>query len=118
MALADSQFDESEIAILYNIGKERGVPKSEIDHIILNPAVIKFTIPDSINEKIEYLYDYAKMILADGKIEEQEIKTFEKFCLKFEFEDQNISSIVNFLIEAAKNDVSIDEIIKFVTSNN
>lgn len=117
MALADSEFDENEIATLYKIGEEKGVPKQEIEDLLLNPSTIKFNYPDSITEKIEYLYDYAKMIVADKKIEDSEIKTFEKFCLKLEFKEENISSITELLIEAAKNNVETNEIVHFVTQN-
>jgi hypothetical protein len=30
------------------------------------PLTENLDIPDTLSEKIEYLYDYAKMILADG----------------------------------------------------
>jgi uncharacterized tellurite resistance protein B-like protein len=117
MALADTEFDESEIAILYKIASNRGIERSEIDSIILNPATAKFTLPNGINEKIEYLYDYARMILADGKIEDYEIKTLEKFCRKFEFQEENITSIIEFLMEAAKNNIPTSDIINFVTQS-
>src|SRR5438270_116214 len=115
MALADTEFDESEIVTLYKIGSERGIEKTEIDTIILNPATVKFSLPNTTKEKVEYLYDYAKMILADGKVEDYEVKTFEKFCIKFEFEKENIPSIIEFLIEAAKNNIATPDIINFVT---
>ena len=114
MALADMEFAENEIATFYSIVEKRGMSKDEVDYIILNPATAKFTIPESLSDKVEYLYDYAKMVLADGKIEESEISTLEKFCLKFEFEPQNISSIRELLLEAAKNNVSTAELLNFI----
>ncbi len=118
IALADFEFDENEIVALYKIGEERGIPREEIDLILLNPASIKFNLPEKITEKIEYLYDYTKIIIADGKVEDSEIKTLEKFCRKLEFREENISLISELLIEAAKNNVQTNEIIKFVTQNN
>lgn len=114
MALADTDFDESEIVILYKIGEDRGVPKADIDKIILNPANAKFVMPERIDEKIAFLYDYAKMILADGKVLDYEIKSLEKFCLKFDFKEENISGIVELLMEAAKNNINLDELLTFV----
>ena len=119
MALADSQFDEKEIAILYRIGEDKGIPKEKIDSLLLNPNLSEhFDLPTTISDKVEYLYDYAKMILADGVVHEDEIKTLEKFCLKFQFEDQNVSTIAQLLIEAAKNGISKNELLDFVTQNN
>lgn len=118
MALADTEFDETEIVTLYKIGEERGIAKEEIDEIILNPSTIKFNLPETLNEKIEYLYDYAKMILADGKVEDVEIKSLEKFCSKFEFRDENIQAITELLLDAAKNNVATTELVNFVTQNS
>ncbi len=60
------------------------------------------------------VYDYAKMIVADGKVEDEEIKTFEKFCLKFDFEEENVKEIIEMLLEAARDNVPTIEIINFV----
>lgn len=117
MALADTEFDEKEIAAIYKIAAEKGIPKEEIDAILLNPATLKFTVPDTVSLKVEYLYDYAKLILADGRIEDVEIRTLEKFCKKFEFKDENVPAIVELLLEAAKSNVQMSELINYVNQN-
>jgi uncharacterized tellurite resistance protein B-like protein len=117
MALADTEFDEKEIAVLYQIAADKGVDRSAIDNIILKPATIKFKEPESVEQKIEYLYDYARMILADGIVTETEMSLFKKFCLMFQFKEENIPGITELLIEAAKNQVPLNEIINFVTQN-
>lgn len=119
MALVDATFDEKEIAILYKLGEERGIPKEKIDTMLLNPVASgDVHVPETLPEKIEYLYDYAKMILADGVVHDDEIKTLEKFCGKFQFQENNIPLIAQLLIEAAKNDLPKSELIDFVTQNN
>lgn len=119
MALSDSEFDEKEIAILYKIGAERGIPKETIDTLLLSPPLAEhLNLPNTLSEKIEYLYDYAKMILADGIVHDEEVRTIEKFCTKFQFEENNIPTIALLLIEAAKNDISKNELLNFVTQNN
>lgn len=119
MALADATFDEKEIAILYKLGEEKGIPKDKIDTMLLNPvAPDHLYLPGTLGEKIEYLYDYAKMILADGVVHDDEIKTLEKFCGKFQFEENNIPLIAQLLIEAAKNNLPKSDLIDFVTQNN
>ncbi|HEX7846258.1 MAG TPA: hypothetical protein VF476_10705, partial [Chitinophagaceae bacterium] len=85
MALSDSEFDEKEIAVLYRLGEEKGIPKETIDSMLLNPPPAgNLYVPHTLIEKIEYLYDYAKMILADGVVHADEINTLEKFCIKFD----------------------------------
>jgi len=118
MALSDSEFDEKEIAILYNLAEEKGIPKEKIDRLLLSPTSSQFHYPDTIIEKVEYLYDYAKMILADGIVHEEEVRTLQKFCIKFQFEEKNVPMISELLIEAAKNDLPKNELLNFVTQIN
>lgn len=114
MALADSSFTESELATFYQTADRHNISKAEVDQIILNPATVHFTVPGTIDEKIEYLYDYAKMIVSDGVIEDSEVAAFEKFCRKFEFQEENIPQIRELMIDAAKNGVETTEILAFV----
>jgi uncharacterized tellurite resistance protein B-like protein len=119
IALADAEFDEKEIAIIYRLGEEKGIPKETIDSLLLSPPPAEqLYLPDTLSEKIEYLYDYAKMILADGIVHTDEINTLEKFCIKFQFEEENVPAIAQLLIEAAKNNTPQHELINFVTQNN
>lgn len=117
MALSDTQIDTAELEIIYRIGQTKGIDKNSIDEIILNPDKVKFTPPKSIEEKILYLFDFAKIIISDGIIDENEKNTLKIFCSKFEFEDDNINSIVEFLIEAATNNLQNEDIIKMIKEN-
>jgi len=119
MALADASFDEKEIAVLYKLGEERGVPKETIEAMLLSPPDVEaLTLPTTLSQKVEYLYDYARMIMADGIVHTEEIATLEKFCAKFHFEEKNIPMITELLLEAAKNNVAKNDLLQFVTQNN
>lgn len=119
IALADANFHEKEIAVLYKLGEEKGVPRETIDAMLLNPPSLdQVELPNTVNEKIEYLYDYAKMILADGVILDDEIRTLEKFCIRFQFEESNAPIITQLLLESAKNDIPKSELLDFVIQNN
>lgn len=100
--------------MLFKLGQERGIQKEEIEQIILQPDSTKFTIPQDTVTKIEYLYDYVTMILADGKVDEHEHLTLKKFCLKFGFDERNVPAIMQFLIEEAMNGTDKREIIEQV----
>ena len=117
MALSDTQIETIELETLYKIGQEKGVEKSEIDQVILNPDKVKFTFPDTLDEKISYLYDFAKIILADGVVDKHEIKTLELFCNKFGFEEDNIAGIADFLIASAKENLQVTDLLKIITQN-
>ena len=117
MALADSQIDTVELETLYKIGQDKGIEKSEIDEIILHPDKVKFSFPDTLDEKITYLYDFAKIILADGVVDKNEKKTLELFCSRFGFEEENITAITEFLITSAKENLELDVLLQIINEN-
>lgn len=117
MALTDSEFDEKEIYLLYKLSEEKGISRTDLDTLLLNPVTVKFHFPETLSERIEYLYDYAQMILADNHVDEEELTTLKKFCMKLGFTEENTPLITDLLLEAARNKVSTSEIIEFVTHN-
>lgn len=117
IALSDLEIDTLELEMLYHFGEERGISKEEIDRIILHPNEVKFTIPEELLEKVELLYDFAKMIWADGKVEEFEKEAMNRFCRLFGFVDEHTDDITNFLLDEAKKGTSFEKIKQIVKEN-
>jgi len=88
IAMSDSDFDENEMKTIIEIGINKGVSQVEFENFIINPAKISIKIPEKTTQKIEYLFDFAKIILADGKIDKNELITLNDFCIKFGFDTE------------------------------
>ena len=110
MAFSDHDFDLIELKMLYKFAEERGITKSELDNVLLNPSH-ETVIPNDVEKKIEYLYDLALMIWADDVVTEDELSTLKKYCLKFDFKEENIDELAQFLLDNAKEKVSKGELI-------
>ena len=117
MALSDAEVDTTELEMLYKIGEENGVSRIEIDEVVIRPDTIKFSPPESVLEKIESLYDFARIAWADGKIDENEERVLTMFCTKFGFEKENVPTIVKFLLDEAQKGTSKQDIFKIVSEN-
>jgi len=115
MAFADDNFDKLELEMLYKFASERGLTKDQLDSILLNPSM-DTSIPESLETRIEYLYDLAIMIWVDGRVDDDEYITLKKYCKRFEFLDENIEQLADYLLESAKNGVSKTEIINSINS--
>ncbi|MBO0321556.1 hypothetical protein J0X14_04535 [Muricauda sp. CAU 1633] len=111
IALSDDNFDVLEMQMLYEFAKDRGVSKEQLNNLLLSPTN-QSAIPETQEKRVEYLYDLAVMIWADGKVTEDEYNTLKKYCKKFEFLEDNIVQIVDFLLESAKNKKGKEEILK------
>ena len=114
MAFSDDNFDVLEMQMLYKFAEERKVSKQELDNILLSPYH-ESSIPETLELKIEYLYDLAVMIWADEIVTKDEINTLKKYCIKFGFLEENISELSDFLINNAKKNVSKEEVLNQLT---
>lgn len=111
VAIADDNFSPLELKMLYDFAKERNVPEKELNEILLT-ADAKFSVPEKVEKKIEYLFDFACMIWADGVIAEDEINVMKKYCRNFNFKDENIEELCQYLLDSVKEGKSKNEIIK------
>ncbi|MEO7176640.1 MAG: hypothetical protein ABIV51_12035 [Saprospiraceae bacterium] len=117
MAISDAEVDTRELEMLYLIGEEKGVSRSEIDEVVIRPDTVKFVAPSNVLEKIESLYDFARIAWVDGRVDENEERVLHMFCSKFGFEKDNIPTIVQFLLDEAQKETSKEEIFKIVSEN-
>lgn len=101
LALADGNFSPLELKMLYKFGDERNIPQEELDKILLSTTG-ELEIPNTVEKKIEYLFDFARMAWADEQISEDEKSNMQKFARKFGFIDENIESLVDYLVDAVK----------------
>lgn len=111
IALSDENFNHMEMQLLYDFAEERGISKTDLDSI-LTGSIGEVTIPETLEERIEYLYDFAQMIWADEKITEDEMNAFKKYCKKFEFLDENVDELTEYLLDNAKQKNSLSKILE------
>jgi hypothetical protein len=117
MAFSDDNFDVLEMQMLYKFAAERGVTEDELNNILLHPSH-NSVIPESLNDRVEYLYDLAKMIWADNIVTEDERNTLEKYCLKFGFVEEYIANLSEFLLDKAKSGLSKKELLELIKTEN
>jgi len=110
IAMSDNEFDEKEMQTILKIGEDKGITKEEFEKIIINPTKIEFKIPDDTIKKIEYLFDFAKIIWADGKVDDNERISLQNFCEKFDFDKETASELTEWLLQIAKNDITHEQL--------
>lgn len=117
MALADDNVDIRELELLYRIGEEGGISRTEIETLIMQTVQPDFTPPATVPEKISYLYDLSLMACADGRIDEAEKKLLIRFCSLFGFKQENILSICEYLLGEAASNTPIQQVLSNVSKN-
>lgn len=111
MAICDDNFSTLELKMLYKFAEERGVTSKNLDEILLNPIDSKNTLPNLMEEKVDYLYDLTVMIWADEKIDDNERSALEKYIKLFGFIEENVVSIADYFLDAVKQGKTKNEII-------
>lgn len=112
MILADGVVDLRELEMLYKIGIEQyGLTQTEITETVRD-AGSSFIIPETLNQKVRFLYNLVQIANADGKIDDSELDLLHRYILKMGFSEDNIHGIEQFLIESVKNGLSEDEVLR------
>ncbi len=111
MAICDDDFSALELKMLYRCAEERGIPSKNLDEILLNPINFKSSVPQTIEEKVDYLYDLTVMIWADGVVSPNEYSAMQKYVVMFGFLEENVTAIVDYLIEAVRIGKNKSEIL-------
>lgn len=111
MAICDDDFSPLELKMLYKTAEERGIAAKNLDEILLNPINSKSLIPDTIEEKVEYLFDLTVMIWADGIVTDNEYSALKKYVGMFGFLEENVTDIADYFIEAVKQGKTKNDIL-------
>ena len=111
LALSDNNFDELELETILKIGEEKGISQKAFESIIINPISICIKYPSRFVEKIELLYDFARVIWADKKVDEAEKISFLKFCDKFGFDIPESEELFAWLLGLAKNETPTTQLV-------
>lgn len=110
LALSDGNFDPRELETILEIAHEKGMSREDFNALVVNPPQGAFNVPSGFLEKVFLLYDFSRVILADGVIEDSEVETFMKFCESFGFEQQVSKELFDWLIELAKKKMDIKQV--------
>ncbi len=115
MAMTDDDFSPLEWKMLYEFAEERNISSDELDKVLLSTTG-HLVVPESIDQKLEYLFVFASMIWADGFVSDDERVTLKKFCRKFGFLEENIDELSDYFIASVKEGKTKFDIIKELNS--
>lgn len=111
LALVDEDFDMREVFLLTELCKKYNVNLNEIS-IKLTSTEHEVLIPESIEERIKYLYELTQMAWADNIIQDCERDMLRNYALRYDFLEENVDSIVNYLIDSVRDGKTLESIYK------
>lgn len=111
LTVSDSDVDPKELETLYQIGLEYGISKEEIQTIVLSPSS-KPLLPNTIEEKVAYLYNLTRIACADGKVMQEEKELICKYVVKFGFPKENATAIVEYFLKNVTEGKIVNDILE------
>jgi uncharacterized tellurite resistance protein B-like protein len=117
MILAYAEVHPKELAVLYQIGKERGVTEEEIQQALFSPNNLISSEDLSDDERVEYLYNLARIAWADDDLDEKEIETLQNASKRLGFAEENVEEITTFLLEHAHNNKPFEEVLETIKNS-
>lgn len=118
MLLADGEVHPNELNLLFQIGKEKGgITEEEIQQSIFSPNAV-FSLDDlTDDERIEYLYNLARIAWADGNVDDSERKLLKGVCKELGFAEENVEEISEFLLEQAKDNKAFEYVLQLIKNS-
>lgn len=118
MLLVDAEVHPNELEVLYQIGKEKGgISEIEIQQAIFSPNTLVSIESLSDDERIEYLFNLARIAWADGNIDQKEKDILQEASRRLGFADENVVEISEFLLDQAKENKSAEEILQTIKNS-
>jgi len=115
IALADDIITENEMTLLRRLGRKLGLTELETETLIKSTGKYDYIPPGEFHKRFEQVYDIVKMTLADGVIDENEMRLASSFARNSGFTENEIPRLLVLLISGikqGKNDEELFEVFK------
>jgi hypothetical protein len=100
LAKIDNRFVKEEKRYLYALGRKNGVAEKEVDELMQEAKEIEFHEPDTLKEKIIFLYEYIQMMLVDNKLDEREAQMCAIIAERMDMDRGLVGSMTNSIVTA------------------
>ncbi len=113
IANVDGKLDDHEILLLFKIGRHLGLTNKQIGEIMDDPKQYTVIPPFSKDERLEMMIDMIRMMLADGKVEENEEKLLRRYAVQIGYksiDDVDVESIIALITRGEDNDTIVSEL--------
>jgi uncharacterized tellurite resistance protein B-like protein len=112
IALADGIIWHTELELLHQMGKKLGFTEPEIKNLIEVAAKQDHNPLYELAKRFEQLYDVVKMTLADGQIDNHEMRLANEFAAKSGFKESEIPALLVMIMRGIKEGKDEEDIFE------
>lgn len=112
IAMADGTIEDDELKMLHRMGRNLGLTEPEVNELLESHKNSAYNPPYELSKRFEQLYGIIKMVLADGKIDNSEMRMATNIGLKSGFSESEVPVLLSLLINGIKNDEDEEDLFK------
>jgi hypothetical protein len=102
IAKVDDIISNDELVLLHRIGKKLGLTEPETDKLIETTGKSDYIPPYELSKRFDQVYEIVSMTLADGSIDNNEMRLASGFAVKSGFNEDEIPGLLVLLIKGIK----------------
>lgn len=114
LAMADGVISEGESKLLNRAAKKLHILEAEVKNIIANYKNYPVTTAHGYDDRIELLYDYAKMLYADDKVASKEASLLRRISVGLGFPVDNVDKVTDEAIHLVLNNNDLEDFNKAI----
>jgi len=118
LALSDGIITEKEQKFLDRLAPRLNISDLDYKKVLKNHENRPINAPYSYDERLERLYDLARMVWADKIRGKDEVKLLRKFCVGLGFHAVNVKYITKKALELVRQEVDLDQFIYGIKNMN
>ena len=111
VALADGKIAQEEQAFLDRLARNLEISEAEYEEILENPLKYPINPPYLRTQRIERLYDLARMVHTDHHLGDKQDAMLRRFSLALGFTPENVNYIVDKALSLIDKKVDLDTFI-------
>lgn len=111
VALSDGEITKEEKEFLDKLAIRLEISPAEYEEILENPNKFPINPPFLYNQRLERLYDLARMVYADNVLGPKQKQILRRFALALGFTPSNVSLIVDKALSLLVLNVDLDTFI-------
>jgi hypothetical protein len=112
IAKADDIIIRSEMDLLHRIGRKLGFTDPEIERLVITTGKADYIPPYELSKRFDQLYEIVKMTLADGVIDNHEMRLANSFAVKSGFNENEIPGLLVLLLAGIKQGKDEEELFE------
>ena len=110
LAKADGHIDEREMNFIVAVGRKNGMRSGEVRSIVGNASNVNMVLPDNDSERFDQIFDLVDMMLADGIVDDTEMRFCVDMAQKLGFRQDIVGVLVLKISQGVKDGLPRDHI--------